>query len=87
MPLGPSSRPADATTLARINTATTTPIAAGALSYTVIVITAASAASPTLDGVALPLGEFTFGTDGSGTLDAASLVTVAGDDVLLMQVR
>jgi hypothetical protein len=71
--------------LTRVNTATTTSITAGKKSYTVIVVAAASAASPTLDGVALPAGvSLTFSViSNNDTLPSASLVTLAGDDVLI----
>lgn len=72
----------------RVNTAATTAIAAGTQSYTVTVVAAASAASPTLGGVALPAGytatySVVYGRD---TLPAASVVTVAGDDVIILKV-
>lgn len=78
-----------AKSITRVNTATTTPIAAGAESYSVTVVSAASAASPTLDGVALPVGyTATFSVVyARDTLPSASLVTVSGDDVIILQVR
>lgn len=75
------------TAIARVNTATTTAITAGKQSYTVAVVSAASAASPTLDGVALPAGSsFTFEAPPGDTLEAASVVTVSGDDVIITSV-
>ena len=79
---------ARASGISRVATATTTAITAGARSYSVTVIAAASAASPTLDGVAIPQGvTVRFEADGDNTLDAASLVTVSGDDCLITEVR
>lgn len=73
----------------RVTTATTTNITAGAQSYTVTVITASGAASPTLDGVALPAGyTATFSVVyGRDTLPSAAVVTATGDDVIILQVR
>lgn len=76
------------TNISRVATATTTPIAAGARSYSVTVLGVASDASPTLDGVALPYGmTVRFAAPNNDTLEAASLVTLAGDDVLITEVR
>lgn len=75
------------TAIARVATATTTAITAGKQSYTVAVVAAASTASPTLDGVALPSGSsVTFSAPTGDTLEAASLVTVLGDDVIITSV-
>lgn len=75
------------TSIQRVITATTTTLVAGHRSYTVTVIAAASAASPTLDGVALPVGyTASYSADGANTLEAASLVTVLGDDVIVLMV-
>lgn len=76
------------TSIQRVNTATTTPIAAGTQSYTVTVVTASGAASPTLDGVALPAGyTATYAVTNPGdTLEAASMVTATGDDVIILKV-
>lgn len=65
----------------------TYPIVAGRKSYTVTVNAAASIATPTLDGVALVAGTVrTFSADSDGdTLEAAVLITVAGDDVELLE--
>lgn len=84
----PAAGVARTKSISRVTTATTTTIPAGRQSYTVTVIAAASAASPTLDGVALPVGyTATFSVVyGRDTLPSASLVTVAGDDVLILQV-
>lgn len=62
-------------------------IVAGRKSYTVTVNAAASAASPTLDGVGLVAGTTrTFSADNPGdTLESAVLITVAGDDVELLE--
>lgn len=73
--------------ITRVTTAVTTAIAAGSRSFTVTVVAAASAASPTLDGVALPVGYTgTIAADGNNVLAASSLITVAGDDVILLKV-
>lgn len=74
--------------IVRVNTATTTAITAGKQAFTVTVIAAASTASPTLDGVALPVGyTATFGISNPGdTLQSMSLVTVSGDDVIILSV-
>lgn len=73
--------------IVRVTTAVTTTIAAGSRSFTVTVVAAASAASPTLDGVALPVGYTgTIAADGNNVLAASSLITVAGDDVILLKV-
>lgn len=75
-------------TVQRVNTATTTNVAAGAQAYTFTVISAASAASPTLGGVALPQGysaSFSISNPGD-TLGAISLVTSTGDDVMILKV-
>lgn len=62
-------------------------IPAGRKSYSIAVITAASAASPTLDGVALTAGTVvTFTAPPGDTLEAAAFVTVSGDDALVTQV-
>lgn len=64
-------------------------ISAGAISYSVAVLTAGSTATPTLNGVALPAGssvDFT-ATRSADTLAAATLITVAGDDVIFTEVR
>ena len=75
------------TAIQRVATATTTSITAGKKAYTVAVVTAASAASPTLGGVALPQGaSFTFEAPPNDTLDAKSLVTVLGDDVIITSI-
>lgn len=76
------------TSITRVATAMSTPITAGKQSYTVTVVSAASAASPTLDGVALPAGyTATFSISNPGdTLEAATLVTVSGDDVIILAV-
>lgn len=75
-------------TVQRVNTATTTNVAAGAQSYSFTVVAAASAASPTLGGVALPQGyTATFSAVApNDTLGAISLVTSAGDDVVVLKV-
>lgn len=63
-------------------------ITTGARSYTVVVLAASSATSPTFDGVALPAGmTVSYSADGANTLPAASLVTVVGDDVVYEEVR
>lgn len=74
------------TAISRVNTATTTNITAGKKAYTVAVITVASAASPTLGGVALPVGSYSFEAPPGDTLDAKSLVTVLGDDVIITSI-
>lgn len=62
-------------------------IVAGRKSFTVMVNGAATIATPTLNGVALPVGQVaTFSADqGRDTLAAAVLITVAGDDVTLLE--
>lgn len=74
------------TAISRVATATTTSISAGKKAYTVAVIAAASAASPTLAGVALPVGSYSFEAPPGDTLEAESLVTVSGDDVIIISV-
>lgn len=78
-----------AETIVRQTGAVTRSILVGARSRSVTVIAAASAASPTYNGVALPVGtNIVVGVDHPGdTLPAASLVTVAGDDVLFIETR
>lgn len=62
-------------------------IPAGRKSYTVAVIAAASTATPTLDGVALPAGTvMSFSAESGDTLPGATLISVAGDDVLFTEV-
>lgn len=71
-------------TITRYNTAGTRTVGALARSYNVAVVSAASAASPTLGGVALPAGysvEFT--APQADKVTGLSLVTVTGDDVLV----
>lgn len=63
----------------------THPIPAGRRSYSVLVYAAGSAASPTLDGVPLLTGTVVNFSDTAG-LEAASLVTATGDDVLYTEV-
>jgi hypothetical protein len=72
-------------------TGVTTPgtrnIPAGRKSYTVAVIAAASTATPTFDGVALPAGTvIAFSAESGDTLPSATLISVAGDDVLYTEV-
>lgn len=74
------------TGIVRVATATTTPITAGKKAYTVAVITAASAASPTLDGVAIPVGAYNYEAPPGDTLESASVVTVSGDDVIILSI-
>ncbi len=71
--------------ISRVNTATTTNVAAGKKSYSYAVVASASAASPTLGGVALPAGTvITWQAPDQDTLAAApALVTVSGDDVIV----
>ena len=62
-------------------------ITAGKKSYSIAVIAAASEDSPTLDGVAIPANTvLEFEAPPNDTLEAASLVTVAGDEVLFVSV-
>jgi hypothetical protein len=62
-------------------------IPAGRKSYTVAVIAAASSATPTFDGVAIPAGTvITFSAESGDTLPSATLISVAGDDVLYTEV-
>lgn len=71
----------------RVNTATTTNVAAGARRIAVTVVAAASAASPTVDGVAIPYGTTWYvEADGANTLPATAVVTVSGDDVIIVSV-
>ena len=76
------------TSIQRVTGAASTAITAGKQSYTVTVVAAASAASPTLDGVALPAGyTATFAITNPGdTLESATLATVLGDDVIILAV-
>lgn len=83
----PVTLPAGATkveTITRFAVAGTRTVGAGSFSYSVTVISAASAASPTLGGVALPVG-FTasYAPRNADTLTGLSLVTVTGDDVMV----
>lgn len=77
-----------ATSISRVSGAATTPITAGKQSYTIVVLTAASPASPTLDGVPLPANvTLTFAvTSPADSLEAATLATVSGDDVIILAV-
>jgi hypothetical protein len=71
-------------TITRYATAGTRTVGAGNRSYSVAVVSAASVASPTLGGVALPVGyaaEFT--APQADTVTGLSLVTVTGDDVIV----
>ncbi len=73
------------TTITRLTGGADLNIAAGARSYTITVISAASAASPTLDGVALPVGySATFTAPGEHTLEAAAILTAPGDDAIVL---
>jgi hypothetical protein len=75
------------TTFQRVDSADTTAIPAGTVAYSVAVITAASAASPTLDGVALPANvAINYEAPPGDTLEGASVVTVEGDDVIITTV-
>lgn len=75
------------TTITRLTVGADRTIPAGTRSYTVTVVAAASAASPTLDGVALPVGyTATFSAPENDTLEAAEVATVAGDDVIVLEV-
>ncbi len=74
------------TAVTRVATATTTSITAGKKAYTVAVVTAASPASPTLAGVALPVGSYSFEAPTGDTLEAESLVTVTGDDCIILSI-
>lgn len=60
-------------------------IPAGRRSYSVGVVAASSAASPTIDGVALPVGSWTYEADGNNTLPGAQIDTVVGDDVVILE--
>lgn len=71
-------------TITRYNSAGTRTVGASARSYSVMVVAVASVASPTLGGVALPVGyavEFT--APQADNLTGQSLVTVTGDDVIV----
>lgn len=62
-------------------------IPAGLKSYFITVATAAGATSPTLDGVAIPAGvTIRYEAPYGDTLEAATLVTAAGDDVIFFSV-
>lgn len=75
------------TALQRVNTATTTNIAAGLRSYSITVLAASSASSPTIGGAAAPAGyTVSFTADGSNTLTGMAVVTATGDDVLIATV-
>jgi hypothetical protein len=85
---GTTGAVARTTSVQRVNTATTTNVAAGAQAYTFTVVAAGSTASPTLGGVALPQGytaSFSI-TNPGDTLGAIALVTSAGDDVVILKV-
>lgn len=74
-------------TVQRVNTATTTNVAAGALGLSVLVVAAASAASPTVGGVAIPAGvSVSFEAPTDDTLATIAIVTVSGDDVIITKV-
>jgi hypothetical protein len=61
-------------------------IVAGRKSFTVLVNAQGSINTPTLDGVALLPGVYTYSADAAGdTLEAAVLITAAGDDVTLLE--
>lgn len=75
------------TGIQRVNTATTTNIAAGLRSYSITVVTASSAASPTIAGVAVPAGyTVNYTADGANTLSGIAVVTSTGDDVIIATV-
>lgn len=83
----PVSLPAGATkveTITRYNTVGTRTVGAASFSYSVTVISAASSASPTLGGVALPAG-FTasYSPRNADVLTGLSLITASGDDVIV----
>lgn len=69
--------------ISRVATATTTTITAGKKAYTIAVVTAASAASPTIGGVAVPVGSYSWEAPPGDTLSALAVVTVSGDDVII----
>lgn len=76
------------TTRTEVSTATTTNITAGATSYSVTCKAASSESSPTLDGVALSLGETVTRVAAVGhTLEGAVVVTASGDRVVIDEVR
>ncbi len=71
----------------RFSVAATTVIPAAYRSWSIFVVAAASTASPTLNGVAIPVGatiEYTAPDD--ETMRGATLVTVTGDDVVFTSV-
>ncbi len=71
----------------RVNTGTTTTIPAGYRSWSVYVVAQASVASPTLGGVALPLGvSVEFSAPNDETMRGMTLVTATGDDVVIVSV-
>jgi hypothetical protein len=77
------------TGISRVNTATTTNIAANLRSFSVTVVAASSGSSPTLGGVPLPAGyTANYAADGANLLNAGTtpLVTAAGDDVIIITV-
>lgn len=83
----PVTLPAGSTkveTITRFAVAGTRTVGAASFSYSVTVISANSAASPTLGGVALPVG-FTasYSPRNADSLTGLSLVTVTGDDVIV----
>lgn len=77
--------PAERTvTVLRVASGATTVIAAGSRYYRVDVITAGSAVTPTFDGVSIPAGaQIVAAAPPGDTLNAASVVTESGDDVLI----
>jgi hypothetical protein len=71
-------------TITRYNAAGTRIVGASARSYSVAVVAAASVASPTLGGVALPAGYVTnYEAPQADKVTGLSLVTVTGDDVIV----
>lgn len=86
-PVVPPTPVQRATTVTRLTAGGDRNIPAGRTSYTVTVVAASSGASPTLDGVALPAGYTgTFTAPNYDTLEAAAVVTVAGDDVIVLEI-
>lgn len=83
----PTSGSQRTTAMQRVNTATTTNIAAGLRSYSITVLAASSSSSPTIGGVAAPAGySVNFMADGANTLTGMAVVTATGDDVMIATV-
>jgi hypothetical protein len=74
-------------TCTRVNTATTTTVPSGSQSVAVTVIAGTAGTSPTVQGAATPVGSFSFNAQDAETLSVVTVVTSAGDDVLISVIR